>query len=56
MIKGLYTSASGMVPHLKKQELSANNIANAGTPGFKRDMIFTQELSRAERKLQPRRS
>jgi flagellar basal-body rod protein FlgG len=56
MIKGIYTSASGMAPHLKKQELSANNIANAGTPGFKRDMIFTQELSRAERKLQPRRS
>jgi len=56
MIKGLYTSASGMLPHLKKQEIAANNIANAGTPGFKRDMIFTQELSRAERKFLPRRT
>ena len=56
MIKGLFTSASGMVPHIKRQEVSANNIANAGTPGFKKDMVFTQEMSRAQNKLAPRRS
>ncbi|MDH3892625.1 MAG: flagellar basal-body rod protein FlgF [candidate division Zixibacteria bacterium] len=56
MIKGLFTSASGMVPHIKRQEVSANNIANAGTPGFKKDMVFTQEMSRAQKKFVPRRS
>ena len=56
MIKGLHTSASGMIPHIKKQELAANNIANASTPGFKKDSIFTKELSRAEKKLQPTKS
>ncbi len=56
MIKGLYTSASGMIPRIKKQELTANNIANVSTPGFKRDMLFTKELSKAEQKMAPRRS
>jgi flagellar basal-body rod protein FlgF len=56
VIKGIYTSASGMIPRVKKQELSANNLANASTPGFKKDAIFTHELSRAKRKLLPRKS
>ncbi len=51
MIKGLFTSASGMLPRIRKQEMTANNIANVGTPGFKRDMLFTRELSRAEQRL-----
>lgn len=50
MIKGVFTSASGMIPRLRKQEISANNMANASTPGFKKDRIFAQELSRVERK------
>lgn len=50
MIKGIFTSASGMIPRLRKQEISANNMANASTPGFKRDRIFAQELSRTEMK------
>jgi flagellar basal-body rod protein FlgG len=54
MIKGLFTSASGMLPLLKKQELSAHNVANVSTPGYKRDRMFTRELSRAEQKLQPK--
>ncbi|MCP4683870.1 MAG: flagellar basal-body rod protein FlgF, partial [bacterium] len=33
MIKGLYRSASGMLPQIKKQEAVANNIANSGTAG-----------------------
>lgn len=48
MIKGLYTSASGMLPQVKKQEITANNVANAGAAGFKKDRLFTKELSRAE--------
>ncbi|MFQ6008345.1 MAG: flagellar hook-basal body protein [Candidatus Zixiibacteriota bacterium] len=56
MIKGLYTSASGMLPRIKKQELTANNIANFSTPGYKRDTLFTRELSRAEKQLALRRS
>lgn len=49
MIKGIYKSASGMIPHLKKQDIAANNIANASTPGFKKDGIFLEELSSAKR-------
>lgn len=56
MIKGLYTSASGMIPHLRKQEASANNLANVGTAGYKKDGVFTQELSRAEQRHAAKRS
>ncbi|MFQ5498446.1 MAG: flagellar hook-basal body protein [Candidatus Zixiibacteriota bacterium] len=56
MIKGIYTSASGMIPRIKKQEISANNLANVSTPGFKRDTIFTRELTRAQQKQIPRKS
>ena len=56
MIKGLYVSASGMIPHVKKQELSANNISNASSPGFKRDAVFTKELTRAEKRHVPQMS
>jgi len=45
-----------MIPRIKKQELVANNIANASTPGFKKDTIFTRELSRAEERLRPGKS
>lgn len=50
MIKGLYRSASAMIPRIKRQETIANNLANATAPGFKRDMMFTKELTRAEKK------
>lgn len=45
-----------MLPRIKKQEITANNLANASTPGFKRDMLFSRELSQAERKLAPTRT
>ncbi len=51
MIKGMFTSASGMLPGIKRQELTANNVANTGTSGFKRDDLFTRELTKAERRL-----
>ena len=50
MIKGIYTSASGMLPQVKKQEITANNVANAGATGFKKDRLFTKELTEAEKK------
>ena len=56
MIKGIYKSASGMLPRIKKQEVLANNISNASTPGYKKDRLFTKELTRAEKKQMPRQS
>lgn len=50
MIKGIYTSASGMLPQVKKQEITANNVANAAATGFKKDRLFTKELTEAEKK------
>ena len=37
MLRGLYTSASGMNAELLRQDAVANNIANANTTGFKKD-------------------
>lgn len=50
MIKGIYNSASAMIPRLRQQEVIANNIANVTTPGFKKDSVFVSELSRAEQR------
>ncbi len=56
MIKGLYRSGSAMIPRIRQQETIANNLANASTPGFKKDAVFTQELTRAEARNRPRRT
>lgn len=43
MIRGLYTSASGMTTQIKKQDTVANNIANVNTNGFKKsETVMTQ--------------
>ncbi len=52
MIPGLYSAASGMMSLEARQDVIANNIANAATAGFKRqnpivigfDEIFSQKL------------
>jgi len=44
LIKGIYTSASGMMPRILKQEIYANNMANINTSGFKGDDAFMQVL------------
>jgi flagellar basal-body rod protein FlgG len=44
MIKGIYTSASAMQAGIARQDITANNLANANTAGFKRDRLFVQEL------------
>lgn len=48
MIKAFYTAASGMVAQSLKQDVIANNIANAQTAGFKKERLvyssFADEL------------
>ncbi len=49
MIKGLYTSAVGMINQMNTMDVVSNNIANVNTTGYKRDMVvsraFTDELT-----------
>jgi flagellar basal-body rod protein FlgG len=48
MVKGLYTSALGMMTQMKRMDVIADNLANVNTTGFKRDKValrsFTEEL------------
>jgi flagellar basal-body rod protein FlgG len=47
MIRGLYTAATGMVAEMDRQNVIANNLANADTVGFKTDNTISspfQEL------------
>ena len=46
MVRGVYHSTSGMNYLQYKQEVTANNIANANTTGFKKDSIFWKTLQR----------
>jgi flagellar basal-body rod protein FlgG len=48
VLKGIAAAASGMLPQLKRQEIITNNLANAGTAGYKRDRLFVQQLDRAQ--------
>ena len=49
MIYGLYLSASGVMSSSHKQDVIANNLANAETTGFKRDLpLFQQRLTEAQ--------
>jgi flagellar basal-body rod protein FlgF len=48
MIKGIYTSAQAMRQGILRQEITANNLANATTTGFKLDRLFAQELTSAQ--------
>lgn len=56
MIKALHTAAGGMVAQSIKQDVIANNIANAQTPGFKRERVaassFQQTLQQAQALVQ----
>lgn len=49
MIRGLYSSATAMIANSKKLDTIGNNIANAQTPGFKKEVQnitnFEQELA-----------
>ncbi len=56
MLKGIYKAASSMIPRIKQQEITANNIANASTAGYKKDSVFLKELNALKKSQLPRRS
>lgn len=49
MVRGLYTSATGMLTQQRRMDVVANNLANVNTTGHKRDFVvvrsFSEELS-----------
>jgi flagellar basal body rod protein FlgG len=55
MIYGLYLSATGVLTNSFRQDVIANNLANAETVGFKRDLaLFHERLTESqERRLPP---
>jgi flagellar basal-body rod protein FlgG len=44
MLRGLYTSAAGMVAQEVRLDVVANNLANAVTPGYRADVAVTAAL------------
>jgi flagellar basal-body rod protein FlgG len=45
MVRGLYTSALGMITQMQRMDVITNNIANVNTTGFKRDHVAAQSFS-----------
>jgi len=45
MIRGIYTAASGMMVEVERTDVIANNLANAGTAGFKGDVAVTKDFA-----------
>jgi len=41
LIRGLYTASSGMMVEMNKNDISASNLANVNTTGYKRDTVVT---------------
>ncbi|MFA5479218.1 MAG: flagellar basal-body rod protein FlgF [Candidatus Muiribacteriota bacterium] len=44
MIRGIYTSASGMLVEQARQDVVTNNLANADTTGFKKDIALFKDV------------
>lgn len=58
MLKGIYTAASGMVAETIRTDVIANNLANASTTGYKKDLAVNKSfgdllLSKLEGKEAP---
>ncbi len=52
-MKGLWVPLSGALSQQRKVETIANNVANANTPGFKRDqLVFKEHLTALEKGLE----
>jgi flagellar basal-body rod protein FlgF len=49
MVNGLYTATRGMVNILAKQDMLANNLANANTSGFKISQLATRSTVTVDR-------
>ncbi len=45
MIRGLYTGASGMIAEMARTDAISNNLANADTAGFKKDVTITKDFA-----------
>lgn len=45
MIRGLYTSALGMITQMQRMDVVTNNIANVDTAGYKKDQVASQSFS-----------
>ncbi len=44
MIRGLWISAGALSPTMRAQEILANNLANAGTGGFRQDRVAFERV------------
>ena len=44
MIRGIYTAASGMIAETVRTDTTANNLANASTTGYKKDVVITKDF------------
>ncbi|MDD4599870.1 MAG: flagellar basal-body rod protein FlgF [Negativicutes bacterium] len=45
MIRGIYAAASGMVAESTRNDVTANNLANANTAGFKKDIAVSRDFA-----------
>ncbi len=45
MIRGIYTAASGMIAETVRSDVTANNLANASTAGFKKDVAVNRDFA-----------
>ena len=45
MVRGLYTSALGMITHMQRMDITTNNMANVNTAGHKRDHVVSHAFS-----------
>lgn len=44
MIRGIYSAAAGMIAESTRNDVTANNMANAATVGFKKDIAVTKDF------------
>lgn len=44
MIKGIYTTASGMYPLVLEEDVTSNNLANLNTTGFKKEAVYFKQV------------
>ncbi|MDF2635309.1 MAG: flagellar basal-body rod protein FlgF [Pelosinus sp.] len=45
MIRGIYSAASGMLAEAERTDVISNNLANANTAGFKKDVTVTKDFA-----------
>ena len=45
MLRGIYTAGSGMIAEGYRTDTIANNLANADTAGYKKDINITKEFN-----------